>query len=89
MAGFIFKVNERNQFVLSSVACSGLRDSWAAKLRKREDESKTGGNLGENFSRAFYFRVFPTIWEPGTGYVKCIIEDEDLLRKDNDSVTLF
>ena len=21
-----------------------------------------------NFSRAFYFRVFPTIWEPGTGY---------------------
>ena len=22
-----------------------------------------------NFSRAFYFRVFPTIWEPGTGCV--------------------
>ena len=21
-----------------------------------------------NFSRAFFFRVFPTIWEPGTGY---------------------
>ena len=22
-----------------------------------------------NFLRAFYFRVFPTIWEPGTGYL--------------------
>ena len=27
-----------------SLACSRLRDSWAAELRKREDESKTGGN---------------------------------------------
>ena len=27
--------------------------------------------LPANFSRAFYFRVFPTIWEPGTGYTSC------------------
>ena len=36
-------------------------------MRKREEESKTGGNLGEK-GRFFYFRVFPTIWELGTGY---------------------
>ena len=27
--------------------------------------------LPANFSRALYFRVFPTIWEPGTGYTSC------------------
>ena len=31
-------------------------------LKKREHE--------KNFPRAFHFRVFPTIWEPGTGYFK-------------------
>ena len=39
------------------VACCRLRDSWAAELRKRKHEN--------DFSRAFFFRVFPTIWEPG------------------------
>ena len=43
------------------VACSrGSEIVGPAELRKREDESKTGGNWGA-------FRVFPTIWEPGTG----------------------
>ena len=52
-----------------------------AELRKREHENKTGGSWGEKgrgslslsrpatFSRAFYFRVFFTFGEPGTGYV--------------------
>ena len=52
----------------------------SAELRKRKHENKTGGNWEEkgrlslpfsrpaNFSRTFFFRVFPTIWEPGTGY---------------------
>ena len=44
------------------------------ELRKRQHENRTGVNWGEkgrpfsrpaNFSRAFYFRVFLTIWEPG------------------------
>ena len=54
---------------------------WSAELSVREHETKTKINWGEqgregslslpfsrpnNFSRAFYFRVFPTIWEPGT-----------------------
>ena len=67
---------------LSWIACSRLRDgtlNWASpstKLKRKE----TGESRGEkalcsflfafsrpnNFSRAFYFRVFPTIWEPGT-----------------------
>ena len=45
-------------------------------LRKREREKKKKKRREEtfsrpaNFSRAFHFRVFPTltIWEPGTGY---------------------
>ena len=53
-------------------------------LRKREREKKTNKQTNKkkqkkreetfsrlvNFSRAFHFRVFPTltIWEPGTGY---------------------
>ena len=46
-------------------------------LRKREREKKKEKKRREetfsrpaNFSRAFHFRVFPTltIWEPGTGY---------------------
>ena len=48
-------------------------------LRKREREKKTNKQTKKredtfsrpaNFSRAFHFRVFPTltIWEPGTGY---------------------
>ena len=40
-----------------------------AELRKREHENKTGRNWVANFSRAFYFRFSPTIWEPGTGYI--------------------
>ena len=67
---------------LSWIACSRLRDgplNWASansKLKQKE----TGKSRGEkalcpflfpfsrpnNFSRAFYFRVFPTIWDPGT-----------------------
>ena len=44
------------------------------ELRKRQHENRTGVNWGEkgrpfsrpaNFSRAFYFRVFPTILESG------------------------
>ena len=27
-------------------------------------------NMKKTFPRAFHFRVFPTIWEPGTGYFK-------------------
>ena len=61
------------------VACSTLRDSRARWIEKAEHKNKTGGNWGEKgrffffsrptkFSRAFYFCIFPTIWEPGTGY---------------------
>ena len=37
----------------------------STELVKREHENKTAGG---NFSCAFHFRVFPTIWEPWTGY---------------------
>jgi len=33
-----------------------------AELRSRKHENKTGGNRPANFSCAFCFRVFPTIW---------------------------
>ena len=35
-------------------------------MRKREHENKTGGNMWR--AGAFPFCVFPTIWEPETGY---------------------
>ena len=35
------------------------------ELRKRKHENNT---------RAFFFRVLPTIWEPGTGYEKATPE---------------
>ena len=67
---------------VSWIACSRLRDgplNWASANTKLKRE-ETGYSRGEkalcpflfsfsrpnNFSRAFYFRVFPTIWEPGT-----------------------
>ena len=40
----------------------------SAELRKQKHENKT--ERSANFSRAFFFRVFPTIWEPETGYIK-------------------
>ena len=56
------------------IAFSGSEIVGPAELSKREDENKKGGNSLPfplcrlaNFSSAFYFRVFPTIWEPGTG----------------------
>ena len=38
----------------------------SSESRKRKHENKTGGN----YSRAFHFRVFYNIWEPGTGFTK-------------------
>ena len=48
------------------LACSRLQDSrarWIEKARRR----KFPLFRPANFSRAFYFPVFPTICEPGTG----------------------
>ena len=45
------------------LACSRFRDSrigWIEKARTWKKKRPA------NFSRAFYFRVFPTIWEPRT-----------------------
>ena len=58
------------------LACPRLRDNWESA------NTRTGGNWREEgrhhsllfadhtliFSRAFHFRVIPTIWEPGRGY---------------------
>ena len=65
------------------LASSRLRDSRALWIEKAGTRKLNGRKLGREgvlspflsifsrpvkFSRAFYFRVFPTIWEPGTGY---------------------
>ena len=47
------KAWHKKNLTFSLLVCSRLRDiplNWESA----------------NFSRAFYFRVFPTIWEPGT-----------------------
>ena len=50
---------------LQQVACSRLRDS---RVRWNENMKKINNACpAANFSRAFYFCDFPTIWEPGTG----------------------
>ena len=43
----------------------------SAELGKREHEKKKGWKPTRpaNFSRTFHFHVFPTIWEPGTGWL--------------------
>ena len=57
------------------LACSRLRDSrvhWIEKAQTGESfaSSSLSENLEQdNFSRAFSFRVFRTILEPGTGYL--------------------
>ena len=53
-------------FLSPGLACSWLRDSRAHWIENVRHENETG----ENFSRAFYFRVFPTIWASGTGYTR-------------------
>ena len=45
-----------------SLACSRLRDSWAAELRKGEDEGKTGGNWGEKGQVRVILGFFPGIF---------------------------
>ena len=60
------------------ITCSRLRDSgvrlrvrWIEKAQTwKIYERKLGRAFSRpaNFSRAFFFSVFPTIWEPGTGY---------------------
>ena len=57
------------------LACSRLRDSRVRWIEKAQTgESFASSPLSEsleqdNFSRAFSFRVFRTILEPGTGYL--------------------
>ena len=53
-----------------SLACSRLRDSWSAKLRKREHEKETVAPFSPTnhaliFARALHLGAIPTIWEPG------------------------
>ena len=50
-------------------------ESANTKIKREETGDRGGGShflfpfsLPANFSRTFFFRVFPTIWEPGTGY---------------------
>ena len=52
------------------------RESGPLNWESANTKTKTGGNWGEAFSffpprqlsHAIHFRIFPTIWVPGTGY---------------------
>ena len=63
------------------LACSRLRDSRVRWIEKAQTgESFASSPLSEsleqdNFSRAFSFRVFRTILEPGTGYLYSTAND--------------
>ena len=57
------------------ITCSRLRDSRVRWIEKVQTWKIYGRKLGRafsrpatGFSRTFFFRVFPSIWEPGTGY---------------------
>ena len=59
---------ERNlSFSSADVRGAGTRDEPLRRL--------ACSRLRGNFSRAFFFRVLPTIWEPGKGYLfSCILD---------------
>ena len=52
---------------IKKIACSRLRDSRAHWIEKARTWEENGTKRSANFSRAFFFRVFPTIWQPGKG----------------------
>ena len=62
-------------FVLFSeaLACSRLRGSRVRGIEKARTRKKR-----EETGRALHFRIFPAIWEPGTGYLSA----RDLKRRE-------